>query len=67
MPEHPHHRIPSNAGMIRRMFRLIDRELARLEAHYDALEAAPPPAPAIEAPAPTTAPRHPPRRRRPAS
>jgi len=59
MPERENRRTPSNRSLIRRMIRLVEREVAQLEKHYDALEAAPP---ADEPPAPA-APHHPRRRR----
>lgn len=58
MPERRHYRTPSTTGLTRRMIRLLEREVARLERHYDALEAAPP---ATDAPA--SAQRRPNRRR----
>jgi hypothetical protein len=45
MPKSHHHRTPSTAGLIRRLVHLLEREVCRLEAHYDTLGAAPPPPP----------------------
>lgn len=53
MQEHQHHRTPSTQSLARRMIRLLEREVCQLEAHYDALEAAPPVA-ATQFPPPRT-------------
>jgi hypothetical protein len=42
MPERPHPRTPSTAALVRRLLRLVEREISQLERHYDALEPAPP-------------------------
>jgi hypothetical protein len=52
MPERQHHRTPSTSSLTRRMIRLLEREIGRLEAHYDPLE--PPCARAVSSPLPFT-------------